>query len=52
MRAMIIVMFKCLMIKIKYLNTNGHKSLRLPFIIYSDLECLLEKKNIDKKNRQ
>ena len=26
---------------------HGHKSLRLPFIIYSDLECLLEKTNTD-----
>ena len=26
---------------------QGHKSLKLPFIIYSDLECILEKTNTD-----
>ena len=34
---MIIVMFKCLKMKIKYLNTST--------VIYSDLECLFEKTN-------
>ena len=38
---MIIVMYKCLMKTIKY--NQGEKSIRSPFIIYADLECLLEK---------
>ena len=32
--------------KIKYLP--GEKSLKAPFIIFADLECLLKKRNNDK----
>ena len=34
--------------KIKYLS--GEKSLKVPFIVYADLECLLKKCNIVKKS--
>ena len=46
---MIIVMIKCLTMKIKYLNTSKvKKSKRALFVIYSDLECLLQKSNDEK----
>ena len=41
---MIIVMQKCLNEYNKILKYNhGEKSLKAPFMIYADLECLLEK---------
>ena len=41
---LIIAMYKCLKKDNKKLKCNhGEKSIKYPFIIYADLECLLEK---------
>ena len=49
---MIIVMFKCVIMKKKILEyKHSQISKRAPFVIYSDLECLLQKTN-DENNDQ
>ena len=48
---MIIVMYKCLLKIIIQLNiTKEKKSMKLPFTIYADLECLLEKMSTCQNN--
>ena len=50
-RIMIIVMQKCQKENNKMLKYNhGEKSMKHPFIIYADLECLLQKMSICHNN--
>ena len=50
---MIFVIQKCLMKIMKFLKDNpGEQSLKVPFIIYADLECLLKKINTCQNNHE